>query len=88
MSYDTLGLTTRAQLSTGTFAAAAAAPFFDKVIVLDRDKLETRVEELSKANHDYVSLCEVKSVHVQTGSGLGFLAGVDDMLVLTGSRQT
>ena len=44
----------------GTFFAAAAAPLFGRVLVLDRDQLETNLLALQKPSHDYQSLCEVR----------------------------
>lgn len=47
----------------GTFSAAAAAPFFDRVIILDRDRLETNLTALQTPIQDYDSLCEEAAKH-------------------------
>ncbi|KAK9836653.1 hypothetical protein WJX74_005374 [Apatococcus lobatus] len=47
----------------GTFFAAAAAPVFDRVIVLDRDHLETELTALQRPSHDYQYLCEEAASH-------------------------
>ena len=46
---------------TGTLAAAAAADVFDRVLVLDRDKLEVSVEVLKQPNLEFESLSEANA---------------------------
>lgn len=50
---------TPAIYSTGTLAAAAAASVFERVFVLDRDKLETSVDNLKQPKLEFESLSEV-----------------------------